>query len=366
MPNDYHMIEYIHENPQALKNTLENNENTIQNLVSNVREKHIQNIVITGVGSSYTAAIIAAPSFRIHCPLPTHILPSTELGYYLPSIVDKYTLVISVSRSGERGFVVDAFKAAQAKGAMGVAMTGFAESLLAQNAKIVLLTCEGPEITFAKTKSVIACAGLLIRLALALAKPDDKQASTRLKTLRSMPDIIHKAIEVLEPEVRALMPVIQRHDIVLIGGTLSNYGTALEIAIKIPETSNIPTIAGDTGNILHKPWGSITNKGLYICLVSSYDLALSKQTLQLVGKYKAHRLCITEPGLNLEGLSDDRLTLPEPVDPAISGLVTLPPLQLLTYYWTIARGMNPDEPPEMRELLKAMLPPGREEPELRA
>jgi glucosamine 6-phosphate synthetase-like amidotransferase/phosphosugar isomerase protein len=64
-------------------------------------------------------------------------------------------------------------------------------------------------------------------------------------------------------------------------------------------------------------------------------------------------------------LSDFSVRLPVAVDPYLSALVYLPPIQLLAYYWTVARKMNPDAPTSMRAILDAILPPGRQEPELR-
>ena len=78
-------------------------------------------------------------------------MSAPELGYYAPRLVDVQTLVVVVSRSGERGAVVNALADSLQRGAFGVAVTGVADSLLAQTAQLTLLTAEGPEITFPKT-----------------------------------------------------------------------------------------------------------------------------------------------------------------------------------------------------------------------
>ena len=175
---DYHMIHYIHEAPSALERTLDSNEPSIQHIAERARKGEIRRVIVSGVGSSYTAAMIAAPVFTRFCPLPVHIFPSTELTPYLPALVDQHTLVVAVSRSGERGWVVDSFREAVSRGAIGVAITGRTDDLLAQSAPEVLVTGEGPEISFPKTKSVVTCAGLLVRLALALANPLDPEAGS--------------------------------------------------------------------------------------------------------------------------------------------------------------------------------------------
>jgi len=363
--SEYHMLEYIRENPAALQRTLDNNEAAIQSIAERVQQGRLRRVVVLGIGSSYTASMMAAPAFRYHSAIPTHVLPATELGHYATRMVDEYTLVVAVSRSGEREWVVNALKESIERGAFGVAMTGVADSLMAQNAQLALVTGEGPEVTFPKTKSVICCAGLLMRMALALATPDDDEATERLQALRASPDAIERTIQAVEPALRALIPAIQPLEPVVVVGTGSNYGVALEATVKIQETAYVATHCDDTGDLLHGPLGPFDEKWLLIPLITAFDLQLSKQLLRLTGKFGAHRLSIVEPGLDLEGLSDSVLRVPEPVDRLLAGLFYLPPLQLLTYYWTLAKGLNPDAPSAMRDVLDAILPPGREEPELR-
>jgi glucosamine--fructose-6-phosphate aminotransferase (isomerizing) len=273
--------------------------------------------------------------------------------------------VVVVSRSGERSWVVDALKDAVARGALGVAMTGVADSLLAQHGQITLLTGEGPEITFPKTKSVIACAGLLMRLALALAAPDDAAAAARLAALRAAPAAIRRAVEAAEPQMRELMPFIETHHTLLACGTGSNFGVALEAAVKVQEAAYVTTLCDDTGNVLHGPLGPLNAGWLLMPLVTAYDLTLSRELMGLARKLGGHILSIAGPHLDVQNLSDRCLVLPDEIDPLLAALVYLPPIQMLAYYWAVAKGMNPDEPGFMHAMLETILPPEREEPELR-
>lgn len=366
MSNNYHMIEYIHEEAQALRRTLENNEKAIAELAARVHSGEFKRLVITGVGSSFTAPVIADPTFRFHAPLPVHILPSNEIELYGPRLIDARTLLVVVSRSGERGAVVDAAKYGIRQSARVVAMTGFAESLLAQTAKQTLATAEGPEITFSKTKSVMACAGLLVRLALALSASGDDAAEKRRAALRQAPDMIDGVIKAAEPVLQRQMPDLVKHTQVVVGGTGSNYGVALEAAVKIQETTDVPTHGDNTCNVFYGPLGAISDRWLNVLLVTPQDARLSQELLGMIRKFKSHSLVVATPDVNLNGAADYVVNLPEAVDPLLAGLIYLPVVQILTYYWTLALGMNPDEPVVMRAMLDAMLPPGREEPELRA
>lgn len=365
MASDYHMIAYIRENPDVLERTLAQNEAQVLALVQQVQARDIRRVVVCGVGSSYTAALIAAPLFRYHCALESHVLTSIELGHYMDRLVDDRTLVVSVSRSGERGWVVDALAECVERGALSVAMTGTADSLMAQTAPIALITAEGPEVTFPKTKSVISCAGLLMRLALALADPGDELARQRLEALKGFPEVIDDTIRSLEPRVRDLMADLVEYEPIFVGGTGSNYGAALEAGIKLQETTYVITHGDHTGELLHGSLGPFDKQWVMVLLVTAFDLELSRQLFDLVGKFKAMRVAIAEPSLDLEGAAEHVLPIARAVDPMMSGLAYLPPLQLMTYYAARARGMNPDAPPGMRDVLDAILPSGREEPELR-
>ncbi len=365
MTQTYHMIGYIHEGPAALQRTLDENEAAVQSIAEMVRRRKLRRVILSGVGSSYTAAVMAAPLFDNHCALPTVVVRSTDHGHYASRLIDEQALVVVVSRSGERDWVVNALRQAVERGAYGVAMTGVADSLLAQQGQLTLLTREGPEITFPKTKSVVACAGLLMRLALGLAEPGDREAARRLAALRAMPGQMQRAMEKTEPELQALMPSLTPHSVVWVAGTGSNHGVALEAAVKLQETAYVVTLGENTGNVFHGALGPLDQGWLIVPLITAADRELSVQLLELVRKFGAHSLCVVEPGLSLNGLADHALTLPESYDPLVGGLAFLPPLQLLTYYWTVARGLNPDAPSIMRDMLDAFLPPGREEPELR-
>jgi glucosamine--fructose-6-phosphate aminotransferase (isomerizing) len=366
MNKNFHMIEFIHESPDSVTRTLANNETAIHSILTYFKQQDLQRIVVLSVGSSYAASIISAPLFRTYCTIPTHILPASEYTSLGVRLIDEQTLVIVVSRSGERGMVIDALKYAIGRGAYSVAMTGASESLLAQTAQMVLLTGEGPEITFPKTKSVTACASLLMRLALAFALPNDSEAAKHLEVLRAAPEAIEKTIVAVEPQVKKLIGDIQNLTQVLIGGTCSNYGAAIEGAGKIQETTDIPSQGEHLCNAFYGPLGAINKKWLVVPLLTSVDLLLGKQLLKMVRRFSAHSMVISEPGLDIGGLSDYILEVPVCMDPLLAGLIFLPPLQLLTYYWTIAKGMNPDEPTTMHSMLDALLAPGRQEPELRS
>jgi len=100
-------------------------------------------------------------------------------------------------------------------------------------------------------------------------------------------------------------------------------------------------------------------------LVMPQDVELSKQLRKLTRGFHAYNLAVHPQGLDLGGLADDEIVTPAFDDPYLAALVYLPAVQLLAYYWTVRRGMNPDAPASMESILQTILPPGRQEPELR-
>ncbi len=362
MSQPYHMIGYIHEGPDALRRTLDANAAALEYIAGQVRAAGIQRIVLTGVGSSYTAPMMALPAFHYHCPLPTYVMSGPELGYYATHWVNARTMVIAVSRSGERGVVVDTLDDARRRGAFAVAVTGVGESLLAKKADLALVTAEGPEKTWPKTKSVVTATGLLMRLALTLAKPEDEEVAQRLHWLLHAPQAMSATIEHLEPALRALLPSIETQELLAIVGTGANYGTAIEGAMKVMEASAVTTRFDTTDGLLNGPVGGFDAQWLVVALVTALDRGQTVELLRVARGLGARSLCVCPPQLELNSLADHVLTLPQAPDSLLGALLYLVPLQLLAYYWTVARGMNPDEPASKQAILNAVLPPGREEP----
>ena len=361
----YHMLDYIHEGPKSLNLTLEANEDPIREIAELVKKGSFERIILTGIGSSYTASIMSAPLFSCYSPVPIQVVESSEYRNLPKHLIDRKTMLVATSRSGERGYVTNFLKEAANSGAYSVAITGVADSLMTQPAKSVILTREGPEITFPKTKSVLVCTGTLMRLALALAHEDDPSASRRLLQLRGMTEGLERTFDDIESEIQELIPTFKERGLIAITGSGSIYGVALEGAMKVQEASYIPCYGYSTNAFLNGPIGAMNNEWLVISLITGKDEDLSRKVLKISKSWGAHTLSIIEPGLNIAAESDHCLTLPIHVDDLLAPLVYLPPMQLLAYFLTVARGMNPDAPTSMNSILEAILAPGREEPEFR-
>lgn len=356
------MLDFIREQPEATANTLESVQARIPELRDAFESGHFDQVIVAGLGSSYTAGQMASPLLRTCLPIPVFVTVATELGLDPGLGLGPRTLVVLVSRSGERGRIVDALAAAKSAGATCFAVTAVESSLLAQSADFVVATGEGPESTYAKTKSVMASAAALMQLGVALA-PAGGEASRHLAdTLEGVPQLLATTIEDAAREIGRLSEWLQGHQLALVTGSAGNQGVAMEAALKLQEAAGVVTEWDETGSALHGAVSILDTSWLYVGLVTHADQELHQSVLDLAGQFGAGRLCVVEQGVTLDGKTDALIGVPES-DLLLAPLLFLPAVQLLTYQLALGRGRNPDEPPFADVMLQAMLPPGRSEPD---
>ena len=362
MPKTFRMLEFIREQPEAVANTLEGVRARIPELRSAFESGGFDQVIVAGLGSSYTASVMASPLLRSCLSLPVFVTVATEIGLDPGLKVGPRSLVLLVSRSGERGGIADALASAKRAGAKCVAVTAVESSLLAESSDFVIVTGEGPESTYAKTKSVMASAAALMLLGATL-DPAGGEASGRLaQALADVPQLLATSIETAEREIGLRRDRLQSHQLALVTGTAGNQGVAMEAALKLQEAAGVVTEWDETGSTLHGAVSILDPSWLYVGLVTRADQDLHKAVLELAGQFGAGRLCVVEPGVTVQERADASIEVPE-ADPLIAPLVYLPPVQVLTYELALARGRNPDEPPFADVMLQAMLPPGRSEPD---
>jgi glucosamine--fructose-6-phosphate aminotransferase (isomerizing) len=210
--------------------------------------------------------------------------------------------------------------------------------------------------------SVIATTGLLMQLGLALASAEDLAAAERRRSLRQMPERVARCIDACEPQIQNWIEQLVQKECVALCGSGGNWGTVVEGAMKLAEAAGVTARYDTVLGLLVGPVMALDRRWLAVPLLTRLELQTGRQLLEVVRSIGAESLCIVEPGLHVEDLADRVLTLPDSVDPLLAPLTFLPPLQVLTYYWAVARGLNPDQPAQMRAILRALLPPGREEP----
>lgn len=358
------MFSYVMENSTSLERTLAGAETAIREVADEALGRGCRRLILTGVGSSYTAAVAAKPAFDNLVDIPAYVIPATELSYY-PSLLNPGALVLLLSRSGERKLLVDALALAQKSGAFTVLLTGNGDSLMAQQASRVIVTSEGPEASFPKTKSVTAGIGAFLALALDLVRQSSDDSARASKALESAPALINDALEMALPVIEAQGRQFFGCDRVIVTGTAGNAGVAMEMQVKLEESALVATQWMDTGNLLHGPLCLLDDNWLVIFLVSDRDLAISSDAIRLVNSLGGRTLAVVPPHLSQAVAADYSIPVPSSLHMLADPLIYLPVLQLLAYEWTIFKGLNPDSPAGSGVMMQSMLPEGRLEAEAR-
>ncbi len=361
---NHRMLDYIHEQPEAVANTLRVTRDSLSALQDVIARQRPENLIVAGLGSSYTAAQMASPLLRRFSPIPTWVTVATEIGVDLGLSLGPRTLAVLVSRSGERGGIVDALRAAKQSGATCVAVTAIESSLLASEADLVIVTGEGAESVYPKTKSVMASAAALMQLGLTLDTSDTEERRRVEGALAQLPDLIAQGIGDADRDFEKLASWLPQHKSVLVTGMAGNQGVALEAALKLQEAAGVTAEWDETGSALHGAVCILDPTWLFVGLVTRGDYVLDLPVLRLARHFGANRLCVAEPGLALDGI-EAVIRVPEAAHPLVAPLLFLPPVHLLTHHLAVARGLNPDEPAFADFMLEAMLPPGRQEPDWR-
>jgi len=362
------MIKHIHEGPKALENTLTMESEAIVNLCSELSRKKFDSILITGCGSSYHVGVAVKYTFENLLKLPVDTLPADEVAYalYPKQLLDERRLVITISRSGERGDSISAARKAKECGADTIAVTAYPDSLLAQEVDKVILTHEGSEFSQPKTKSVISAIGILNLFAIHLSKLKTASRTEVIEELEKIPGIIDRTFIDSENLIKKIGDRLKGCNNMFLAGSGPNYATAIEGALKLKETCIIHAEGYTVGEVTQGPPVLLNGNWVFISLITSRNREKALRMLNIAKKMGAKTLTITtRETQELKKLSDYVIQIPVEVNEMFTPLVYIPPLHLLAYYIAEAKGLNPDDPKGFDLVLKLILEPGRKEPEMR-
>ncbi len=342
--------------------------------------KKIKRIFIIACGTAYHAGLTAKYILEDLAGIPVSIDTSSEFRYRDPK-VDKSTLVIVVSQSGETADTLAGLREAKAKGAMTLAICNVLASSIAREAKGVIYTHAGPEIAVASTKAFTAQLTVLSLFAFylgALFKTiSPKKEKALLKELLLTPHRIQKILDGYKKEEATWKKNVHNFNIhyhtqlekyfsaknherkrspnglFLYLGRNINYPIALEGALKLKEIAYIPAEGYPAGEMKHGPIALIDENPWVICLVpesKTYDKMISN--IQEI-RARGGRIIpiVTEGDKKIERLNPV-FTIEVPKTPEIfSPLLTVIPLQLFAYLVALEFGEDIDQP---RNLAKSV------------
>ncbi len=332
---DYFMLKEIHEQEQAIRDTL-SEKNNIEEVIEAIG--NIKKICFVACGTSYHASLTGKYLIESMAGISTDVIFASEFKY-LSNALDDETLVIFISQSGETADTLKALKTAN-KTSKTLAIVNVLGSSATREADYVIFTHAGPEIGVAATKTYISQLICIYLFAGILSKNNEL-----LDKLDKIPEYVSEILK-REGEIKKIAPQYKyARDFFFIGRGLA-YSTALEGALKLKEITYIHAEGYAAGELKHGPLALIDEK-IPVVVVNppgeSYDK--TRANLEEVKARGADVIAIAPYGDDfLEKEVRNLFCINEEVDEIIAPLVYVIPLQLLSYYISIERELDPDKP----------------------
>ncbi len=361
---DYFMLKEIAEQPQAIADTLLGRLSDRGDIMlDEVRLtdqdlRDIDKIFIIACGTSFHAGMVAKYAIEHWVRIPCEVELASEFRYRDP-ILDRSTLVIAISQSGETMDTLMALRHAKEQKARVLAISNTNGSTIPRESDAVLYTHGGPEIAVASTKAfltqLVACYLIGLHLAQIRGVMYADEVAAVVEKLQSTPDSLTELLGQME-EVRALARDLKSASQVLFIGRHVGYPVALEGALKLKELAYMHAEGFAAGELKHGPISLIDEGTPVVCVVPSpagrgvmRDKVVSN--IQEVRARGARTIVIAEEGDEGVRAFADHL-IPVPHTPTLlAPLMTTVPLQILACEIAAARGLDVDQP---RNLAKSV------------
>jgi glucosamine--fructose-6-phosphate aminotransferase (isomerizing) len=316
--------------------------------------KTIEKIYLVACGTSWHAATVGKFLLEEFCRIPAEVDLGSEFRYRNP-LVDKKTLVIAISQSGETADTLAAIKEAKRKGARILSICNVIESSIARESHHIIYTHAGPEIGVASTKAFTTQLTVLYLLAIHLGIQSGKIKNDLAKELIQELVKLPKKIEIIlshEPEIEAIAKrYLHFRDFLYLGRGI-NYPVALEGALKLKEISYIHAEGYPAGEMKHGPIALI-DEDMPVVVLAPKDATYPKilGNMEEVKARGGKIIAIVNDGDNeASRKADEVITIPATSHHLSPILITIP-LQILAYHIAVLKGTDVDQP---RNLAKSV------------
>jgi glucosamine--fructose-6-phosphate aminotransferase (isomerizing) len=357
----HYMQKEIHEQPEALANTLEsvcNSHALIPEIFGSQAKRtfsEINGVLVLACGTSYHAGLVARYWLEEIAGIRCNVEIASEYRYRA-SVADEKTLVVVISQSGETADTQAALNHARAMGhSHTLAICNVPESALVRTCKLHLLTRAGPEIGVASTKAFTTQLAALFLLTLVLAKQrgrlTQQQEQQHLQDLRHLPSAVRKVLDI-ESQIAKLANKFADKQHALFLGRGLHFPIAAEGALKLKEISYIHAEAYPAGELKHGPL-ALVDKAMPIISVAPNDALLEKlkSNLQEVQARGGELYVFADANTHItEAENVHILAMPEHAG-YLSPILHTIPLQLLAYHVALKKGTDVDKP---RNLAKSV------------
>lgn len=357
----YYMEKEINEQPEALKRILTNYlvdgsidlgyEGAVDKMLTSFNR-----VCIVACGTALHAGMMGAHLFRKWLGIPVETEMASEF-IYSDTVLDKDTLFIAVSQSGETIDTMEALKKAKKEGAACLAVLNVRGSSISRIADYTLYTDAGPEIAVASTKAyttqLMIFYLLVLRCASLRGRMTEADLEHALENLRRVPDAITQVIATKDDIHRQAKEVIMASDLFMIGRGM-DYLVLLEGALKLKEISYIHSEAYAAGELKHGPIALITD-GTPVIAAATQTKLISKE-LSNVKEIKARGanvVLLTKEELKADFAQSDEyhvIGLPN-LDDEYMSFPEIVALQLYSYYVSADKGLDVDKPRNLAKVV---------------
>ncbi len=313
----------------------------------------IRKIHILAMGTAMYAGELGKYIIEDLARIPVEVSDASELCGINP-IVDKDTLFIAISQSGETRDTIAAVQEIKQKGGRVLGILNAVGSSLARLTDGGAYIHAGAEISVASTKAFTSQVTVLALLALMIGRTRDislNRGKELVAELLALPDKIRTILEKAE-DIKAMADELKDHGSVMYMGRGINYPVAMEAALKLKEVSYIHAEAYSAGSLKHGPLALISEEipSVFICTRGDYQ----EKTISNIQEVRARngRVIVISnyEDESLRKVADQLFVVPDS-DPLVSPLLTIVPCQLLGYYTALALGRDIDQP---RNLAKSV------------
>jgi len=313
-----------------------------------------QRITIVACGTSWHAGLVAEYIIEEFCRIPVEVEYASEFRYRNP-IIREGDIVIAISQSGETADTLAALELAKSKGAIILGVVNAVGSSISRITHEGAYLHAGPEIGVASTKAFTAQLTVLIMMALRIANRKGTITESKyreyLVELESIPGKIKKVLGVNE-QIKKIAALFKDARNFIYLGRGYNFPVALEGALKLKEISYIHAEGYPAAEMKHGPIALIDEEMPVVFIAtkdSSYEKVVSN--IQEVKARKGKVIAIVTEGEDvINKLADFVIEVPHTTE-ALMPLVSVIPLQLLSYHIAVMRGCNVDQP---RNLAKSV------------
>lgn len=348
----------IFESPDAIKNTLQSQQDNITSISKAIVERKPSRIFLLGSGTSYHAGVVGAYVLNKLTNILAVPVQASEFVEFVGNSIGKNDIVVTYSQSGESTDTLVALRHAKSKGALIIGITNTPGSSLTVESNYSIVTMAGVEESVVATKTFQAQLVVTFLLAVNVAKElgliSEADQKTIVSELTNTPNVLRSELPTWEKKTKEVALKFKNiHDVFVLGFG-EGYALALEAGLKLKEASLTHSETFSVAEFRHGPMSLVT-RGVGILVITPYSqdrLDFAERLVKELKEKKATIVSISQEDLGFKSrVSDFELKFPK-INPFLAPIYQVAIVQLLAYNLALARKINPDSPRHLTKVVK--------------